>query len=143
SWPAVINNVFIEAGAMYHTAWYDSARIVFWQYILIHNPLVFLLWPLTPDCILLSSKHDASLRLRLIVVVFGLVLLSALTLYRQVFPYYTQVTTPYFLVLYATFFYWLYALFTVTAPTFHVKRAFIQAYLSAYIVALIGVVSWL
>ncbi len=143
SWHTVLNNVFIEAGAMYQLAWYDSAREAFWQYILVHNPFVFLLWPLTPVCLMLSSKQDASFRLRWIVVVFGLVLLSALSLYRQVFPYYMQVTTPYFLVLYATFFYWLYALFTETEQTLQVKRGFIQAYLSAYIAALIGIVSWL
>ena len=143
NWHTVFNNVFIEAGAMYQLSWYDSARTLFWQYILVHNPLVFLLWPLTPVSLMVSSKQDAPYRLRWLVVLFGMVLLGALSGYRQVFPYYMQVTTPYFLVLYATFLYWLHALFTQADPNWHVKKALIQTYLLIYLIALIGIIAWL
>jgi hypothetical protein len=110
----VLHNVFYEAAAMYHLAWYDAARKSFWELILLHNPLPFLLWPL-PLLSLLATPgtpgSDPSYERCLVVISYALTVLACLVPYKQVFPYYMQVTIPTFFLLYAAFFNWLRDIF--------------------------------
>jgi hypothetical protein len=106
-WSNVLNNVFIEAAAMYHLDWYDATRQLYWYVILVFNPIVFLLWPLTALSLLIGINGDESTQNRKIVITYASTILFCLIPYKQVFPYYMQVTIPVFLVLYAGFFTWL------------------------------------
>lgn len=109
-WHTVLHNVFIEAAAMYHLDWYDASRKLYWQVILTLNPLPFLLAPLT--LISLMTKHDQEYQQRRLVIVYALTIIGCLMPYKQVFPYYMQVTLPAFLLLYAAFFSWCISFFS-------------------------------
>lgn len=99
---AVFANIFQDASAMYQLDWYDSARALYWKVIITHNPLLFLLAPFT-----LLTIGDKTRRFA---TIYALTILICLIPYKQVFPYYMQVTFPAFLVLYASFFSWLFPL---------------------------------
>ena len=110
-WNTVINSVFHEAAAMYRLDWYDSTRKLFWQNIILGNPLLFLLWPISLFSLFITYKNDGSYSSRLFIVSYALVILLCLMPYKQVFPYYMQVTIPVFFVLYVALTSWLYGLF--------------------------------
>lgn len=110
-WSTVFKSVFLEAAAMYQLDWYESARTLFWQNILLNNPLLFLLWPITFLNVLITYDEDAGYQSRLFVTIYASVILLCLVPYKQIFPYYTQVTIPVFFVLYAAFFSWLFEVF--------------------------------
>lgn len=130
----VLASVFLEAQAMYQLDWYNSARALFWQVITIHNPLLFLLWPLTLLSLCVTYTHDHTRANRFFVVIFSLFMLICLLPYKQVFPYYMQVTIPVFFTLYAAFFTWLYGLFAPgTVPVLLISRSILWAILSLYI----------
>lgn len=112
SWHTVVNSVFTEASAMYHLDWYDVSRPYYWALILLFNPLVFLLWPVTLISLFVTYEEDESYYARRFVTVYASTILLCLITYKQVFPYYMQVTIPVFLVLYAAFFTWLNGLFS-------------------------------
>jgi hypothetical protein len=107
----VVNSVFYEASVMYHLDWYESARSLFWMAITLYNPLLFLLWPLTLLSVAVTYDDDNTYDHRLFVVTYAIVILLCLIPYKQVFPYYMQVTIPIFFTLYAAFFTWLFAIF--------------------------------
>lgn len=111
SFLTVWDSIFLEAAAMYHLSWYDAARLLFWSNITLYNPLLFLLWPFTLFSLFVSYKHDREFNVRLIIVVFSLTIMACLIPYKQVFPYYMQVTYPVFFILYAAFFNWLFTIF--------------------------------
>lgn len=106
-WQTIYNSVFIEASAMYQLDWYNATRSMYWQLILLFNPLTFLLWPLTIISLFVSRKGDKTYQLRRFVIAYTFTIMLCLIPYKQVFPYYMQVTLPAFLVLYASFFTWL------------------------------------
>lgn len=107
-WPTVINSVFHEASIMYHLEWYDSARLLFWSAITNYNPFLFLAWPLTVFSLFAEDSNDTTNKQRLFVVVYSMAILFCLIPYKQVFPYYMQVTYPVFLSVYAAFFTWFF-----------------------------------
>ncbi|HEX4045361.1 MAG TPA: hypothetical protein VHZ76_06835 [Gammaproteobacteria bacterium] len=104
NWQTVIDSVFFEASAMYQLAWYEKARYLFWNVTLLHNPLLFLLWPLTLISLCVKDQQYSA---RLFVTLYASVILCCLIPYKQIFPYYMQVTIPIFFVLYVAFFNWL------------------------------------
>lgn len=110
-WHTVMHSIFYEASVMYHLDWYNNTRIFFWSLILFYNPLLFLLWPLTLVSVLISYDQDYSCHHRLMVIIYAFILLICLIQYKQVFPYYMQITIPLFFVLYAAFFTWLFGIF--------------------------------
>lgn len=107
SWQTVTNSVFLEASAMYHLDWYNASRPFYWAMTLLFNPLAFLLWPVTFISLLASYKQDRTYYPRRFLIIYSSTILLCLIAYKQVFPYYMQVTLPAFLVLYAAFFTWL------------------------------------
>lgn len=111
-WNTVINSVFREAAAMYQLDWYDSSRKLFWSLIVLFNPLLFLLWPLTLISLFVTYEHDRNYQRRFFIVCYSFIILLCLLSYQQVFPYYMQVTLPIFIVLYTAFFSWLFDIFT-------------------------------
>lgn len=110
SWHTVIENVFLEASAMYHLDWYASGRAFFWRITLNYNPLLFLLWPFTLISLLVTYQNDKTYKERLFAISTGLTILFCLIPYKQVFPYYMQVTFPALLLMYTAFFTWLFGL---------------------------------
>lgn len=111
-WNTVLNSVFVEASAMYQLDWYNSARELFWKSIILYNPLLFLLWPVTLLSLLITYDNDIRYQSRLFVSIYAYVILFCLIPYKQVFPYYMQVTIPIFLALYAAFASWIFDLFS-------------------------------
>lgn len=120
NWDTVIHNVFFEASAMYKLDWYDSARKLFWEAITLYNPLIFLLAPVTLISTFVTYDDDKDYQNRVFVLTYALVILICLIPYKQVFPYYMQVTIPVFFLLYTAFFSWLFAIFT-PHQTLHIK----------------------
>lgn len=115
----VYTSVFGEAAAMYHLDWYQSARLLFWSIIVQSNPLLFLLAPITLVSLFVTFSGDDSYRVRVLAITFASTILACLIPYRQVFPYYMQVTYPVFLILYGAFFDWLFSLLTLSkSPQF-------------------------
>lgn len=115
-WETVIHSVFYEASTLYQLDWYNKARKLFWSIIITFNPLLFLLWPSTLLSILVTYQGDRAYHQRLLVVTYALAILFCLIFYKQVFPYYMQVTIPVFFILYAAFFTWLIAIFRIDQP---------------------------
>ncbi len=107
----VMNSIFHEASVLYQLDWYNNARKIFWTDILLGNPLVFALWPITLISILVTFDKDEWYQHRVFVVIVAAVILLCLIPYKMIFPYYMQVTIPILLMLYAAFFTWLYQLF--------------------------------
>lgn len=112
----VLNSLFHEAAIMYRLDTYDQARTLFWSIIIYYNPLLFLLWPATLVTLFIAQPDPRAYRLNGLVVVYALTVLCCLIPYKQVFPYYMQVTFPVFFVLYAAFFTWLIKLFREATP---------------------------
>lgn len=111
NWHTVLASVFYEASVLYHFDGYVQARSLFWSFILIYNPLLFLLAPLLLLSLLISYPEDQQYGKRFIVVIYTLTILLCLIPYKQIFPYYMQVLIPIFLIAYAFFFHWLFAVF--------------------------------
>lgn len=107
----VTDSMFYEAAIMYQLTWYNSARILFWSIITLFNPLLFLMWPLTFISILVSYQEDHYYRERFLTVIYALTILFCLIPYKQIFPYYMQVTIPVLMILFSAFFTWLFAIF--------------------------------
>lgn len=141
NWNTVIHSVFYEAAAMYHLNWYNSTRALFWSNIILYNPLLFLLWPLTLVSILVTYDNDRSYTPRLIVVTYSFAILAFLIPYKQVFPYYMQVTIPLFFALYAAFFTWLLQIFKSNAIKIIVGKTCLWIFLLIYILTIIFVCS--
>ncbi len=110
-WQTVMHSVFIEARIMYQLDWYDDARKLFWTTILLYNPLPFLLSPLILMSLCVTYPDDRHYQQRVLIITFAFIILFCLIPYKQIFPYYTQVTLPIFLILYAAFFSWLLNIF--------------------------------
>lgn len=116
----VYNSLFQEAGIMYQLDWYDKARYLYWQAVLIANPVLFLLWPATLFCLLHNKETRSPLkndiveaasndRAKFLIITQGLIILAFLIPYKQIFPYYMQVTIPILFAVYAVFFSWLFS----------------------------------
>lgn len=110
-WHTVMTSVFHEASVMYHLDWYDPFRVLFWKTIINYNPLLFMLWPVTLLSLFITYEGDKSYQNRFIVVTYAYVILLCLIPYKQVFPYYMQVTIPIYFALYAAFTAWLFDIF--------------------------------
>lgn len=135
-WQTVINSVFHEASAMYQLESYDPARKLFWHITTLYNPLIFLLSPITIFSLLITYDDDKKYSLRFFITIFSLVILSCLVPYKQVFPYYMQVTIPVFFILYAGFIDWLIAIFNNNPRTL-VKPLFLWIGVALYISSII------
>jgi hypothetical protein len=112
----VLHNVFYEAYVMSQLDCYDSTRFLFWSYTLQHNPYIFLMWPLSLMTLFVISKQDHLLEKRIFIITYTTVVLFFLMIYKQVFPYYMLTTLPAFLLLYASFFSWLYIILKDPKP---------------------------
>lgn len=136
----VIQSVFLEARAMYHLDWYDSARKLFWSAITLYNPLLFLLWPLAILSVLVTFPNDKTYYRRLFVVTYAFALFCCLMPYKQVFPYYMQVTIPAFLFLYTAFFDWLFEIKNAK-PSIKILpgKFLLWSIISLYLIVIIGV----
>lgn len=132
----VITSVFFEASAMYQLDWYDSARPLYWHVITLYNPLLFLLWPCTFFVFLVKIHHDKGNSARSFVTFYASIILLCLIPYKQVFPYYMQVTLPVLLVLYAAFFSWVFILFS--AATIITRKWLVWHFVGLYISALLA-----
>jgi hypothetical protein len=135
-WNTVISSVFHEASAMYRLDWYNSTRAAFWQTIILDNPLLFLSWPCCLFSLLITYEKDKSYAPRLFVTTFAFVILSCLIPYKQVFPYYMQVTIPVFFILYAAFITWLNGFFKTAAPQLLVRPLALWLILACYVLTL-------
>lgn len=100
-WETVFNNVFLDAYSMYQLDWYNAARSVFWKIIIENNPILFLLWPAALFSVLITYNNDKEYSSRLFIVIYSLAILACLVPFKQVFPYYMQVTFPILFLLYA------------------------------------------
>src|SRR5436190_991739 len=107
SWALVYHSIFTEAAAMYQLDLYAPLRKEFWEFLLIYNPLYFALWPLTILSLLVKIDDDTEYQRRFFTVIYALFLLACLIPYKQIFPYYLQVSLPVTFVLYSSFFSWL------------------------------------
>lgn len=138
----VMNSLFSEASAMYQLDWYDSTRLSFWRTIVIYNPLLYLLWPFT--IVSLLTKADDNTSSRFFITVFSLIILLCLIPYKQVFPYYMQVTFPVLFILYAAFISWLIEIFqhaTTAALSVTARELWLLSFL--YFVGLLSVINLL
>ena len=133
----VFHSMFYEASAMYHLDWYESARILFWSVIVLYNPLLFLLWPLTLMSIMVAAPHQ-NIQKKCFIITYASVILLCLIPYKQVFPYYMQVTLPVFFVLYALFFDWLFDIFKTDIDFHYMIGKYVGiVFLFAYIISFI------
>jgi hypothetical protein len=107
----VMKSLFSEAEAMYQLDWYNSARLSFWHIITIYNPLLYLLWPFTIVSLFATNEQDSQYQNRFFVITYSLVILLCLIPYKQVFPYYMQVTYPALFAAYASFIGWGISIF--------------------------------
>jgi len=140
-WHTVINSVFYEASIMYQLDWYANARVLFWSTILTANPLVFLLSPAILLSAMATYKNDNNYYKRLFVIIYSFTILLCLIPYKQVFPYYMQVTLPIYFVLYTAFFSWLFPLLqTRLVAVLLVRGAWLWLFLFAYITGVIFVI---
>jgi len=137
-WNTVMNSVFHEASAMYHLSWYNDTRTLFWHTILLYNPLLFLLWPISFFSLFITYDDDKSYSQRQLVVIFSLVILGCLIPYKQVFPYYMQVTIPVFFILYAALITWFIGLFSTPHPLrFLIKPSYVWMMLACYLMSIV------
>ena len=120
---------------MYHLAWYAKYRELFWHFILNLNPYLFLVAPFTLVSVL--SLKDKQAERRLFCVVTAFVILLCLVPYKQVFPYYMQVTIPAFLLLYASFFSWVGE---ISAHKVKLNASMFLALLSAGVAYCVGLI---
>lgn len=139
-WNTVLNSVFYEASAMYRLDWYDFSRKFFWQTIMLFNPLLFLLWPVTLLSLFITYEGDTTNQSRLFVVTYAMVILLCLIPYKQVFPYYMQVTIPVFFVLYAAFSDWLIGLFKATYINSSLNKLTLWVLLAGYISGILALI---
>lgn len=138
NWQTVLHNVFTEASAMYQLDWYDQSRKIYWHYITLYNPLLFLLWPLTLISLAISYSNDRHYHQRFLITIYACVILCCLIPYKQVFPYYMQVTIPIFLFLYAAFFDWLFhVLKSKEKLIFLIPSIYLWIGLTLYVISLI------
>lgn len=138
----VITNVFQEAAAMYQLDWYDPARYRFWEIIIRYNPLLFLLWPACIFSLLATPEQDTYYKQRFIIAITSLSILVCLIPYKQVFPYYMQVTIPLFLASYAAFFSWLIAILRSDSITLLIPRLMLWIVWLTYIIAFTAFIFW-
>jgi len=138
-WQTVFSSVFSEASAIYHLDWYNNARELYWSTILTHNPFLFILWPFTLLTLFITYDDDREYPKRLFVVCYSIIILLCLIPYKQMFPYYMQVAYPIFLVLYAAFFSWLFAIFKTNKINMLVIGVYgLWAILAIYILMILG-----
>lgn len=136
-----MHSVFYEASIMYKLDWYDGARKLFWSFITLYNPLLFLLSPLTFINVLVTYPKDKTYAARFLICVYALAILLCLIPYKQVFPYYMQVTIPVFLLLYTAFAEWLFAIFkSEQTIILLVKKPIILLFTLSYILFVMGMV---
>jgi hypothetical protein len=107
----VLDSVFREASIMYHLDSYVAGRKLYWRNIVTLNPFLFLIWPSTLISIFVTYSEDTQYKDRLLCILYAFTVLFLLIPYKQVFPYYMQVTIPVFFVLYSAFFSWALAIF--------------------------------
>jgi hypothetical protein len=108
---AVMNNVFYEAYLVFSMDSYDYGRLVLWQFILLNNPLYFMLLPLALLSLFIIPEQDKHRGLRILITLLSAVILFSIIAYKQPFPYNMPATFPAFFVLYAALFSWLHAVF--------------------------------
>ena len=106
-----MSSIFYDASVLYQLDWYDSARKIFSYAITLFNPLLFFLSPLAFISLFVTYDDDKTRHRRLFVIIYTYTILACLIPYKQIFPYYIQVTLPAFIAFYAAFFTWLYAIF--------------------------------
>lgn len=116
----VLHNLFYEAYLIAALNWYETARKVFWFVTLQHNPLVFLIWPLTLFSLIITKKEDDLKAKRIFIIPYAFVLIVSLILYKQVFPYYMTAVIPAFFLLYIVFFAWLFD-FLKNKSAYHIR----------------------
>jgi hypothetical protein len=133
----VIQNVWFDASAMYHLDWYNSARLYFWHTIVLHNPALFLLAPLSFISLFIRYEHDSEYKPRFLITIYSLIILTCLAFYKQVFPYYMQITIPVFLLLYAAFISWLFKLFKNEQTKLGVSASWLWLFAGCYIIGII------
>lgn len=126
-------SVFTEAKIMYELDWYNHARLLFWSLIVLYNPLLYLTWPLAMISLMVTYTEDHRYQTRLFISVFACTILFMLIPYKQVFPYYMQVTFPAFLLLYTAVFTWLFGLIKTKQPLhWIINKYFVLAFFAIY-----------
>lgn len=138
SWHFVLNNVFLEAAAMYQCDWYKAAQFTFWRVILTNNPFLFFLLPLSMVSTFLTYMGDNHYQERRFIVIYTFIILLCLIHYQQIFPYYMQIFIPFFLVLNAAYSDWLFAVLSpgiALKPL--IKKPYIFLFLCTYTVLLL------
>lgn len=136
----VINSVFLEAKFMYQLDWYESARKLFWSLTILHNPFLFLAWPLGFIPLILKYKDPTFLFLFVIIAtIFGF-----LVPYKQIFPYYMQLLFPIFLLYYAALFNWMTRF--LDTRSFEIpkgQRLILSIFSLSYLFSIAGLIAWL
>ncbi|HTM05940.1 MAG TPA: hypothetical protein VL201_01755, partial [Patescibacteria group bacterium] len=112
----VLHSVFYEAYVMFQLDSYESARKLFWWYTLQFNAFIFLIWPISFLTLFASPPNDTLHGKRIFIVTYATVIMFCLIPFKQIFPYYMLTTLPAFLLLYAAFFSWIFALFQHSSP---------------------------
>jgi len=112
SFDTVLRSVFYEAFLLYNVDVYAKYTLLYWWAILIHNPFLVLLWPLTFITLVVRPKEDTLFEKRVFTIIYAGAIMFCLLPYSQIFPYYMVVTVPAFFLLYAGFFSWLYQIFS-------------------------------
>jgi hypothetical protein len=142
----VLNSVFYEAYTSFQLNWYAHMRKLYWSIITIHNPLLFLLWPVSMISLFITYQGDQSIYQRRMVTIYGLVIFLCILSNKQVFPYYMQAIIPSAFALYAGFFSWTIGLFNTPYSQVQsnpVNFKLLWSFLIAYTIALFGIISLL
>lgn len=115
-WQTVLHNVLFDASAMYQLDWYDAARALYWKAILVYNPLIYMLWPATLLTLFITYPEDNAYANRVFIVFMANIILCCLIPFKQIFPYYMQVTIPAAFLLFTACGDWTIGLFTTKQP---------------------------
>ncbi|MBV8801752.1 MAG: hypothetical protein JO131_02070, partial [Gammaproteobacteria bacterium] len=136
----ILHNMFYEAYIMFQLDSYDSTRKFFWTYTLIHDPFIFLAWPLFFLTFFVKTHKDDLFSKRIFIFTYAIVILFCLIPYKQVFPYYMLTTLPAFILLYSAFFSWLYTLLNDNVLSTHfINKKSIWLFIIVYFIYLIDI----
>lgn len=122
----VLNSLFYEAYTQSKITWYSHIYYDCWQGILLSEPVLFLLTPLTWLGLLRKSTDYATHSRRLFIIFYSTSLLFFIASYQQAFPYNMVCCFPAFFLLYSDFFSW-----DLKSETIHKRLLFWMSYAAA------------
>ena len=127
----VLHSLFYEAYTQAKISLYAPGYGMYWQFILRHGPILFMLLPLT-----WVGLFSAPLpRSRLLFLTGGMINLLFIACYLQFFPYNSVLLVPIFFGIYADFFSWIFSHKMVLVQ---LSQRQLQWFFAGYLLALIS-----